>query len=143
MPELYLIRHARSTWNTEGRMQGWADMPLDDLGLIQAQAPAERLKSCSFEAIYSSPLARARQTAETVAAHHNLAVRLDERLKERNLGKWTGLTGTEAEQQYPGLRGSENWRVDGPPEGEGQAQLAARAAAAFADILTANTHGSV
>jgi 2,3-bisphosphoglycerate-dependent phosphoglycerate mutase len=143
MTDLYLIRHARSTWNTEGRMQGWADMPLDDLGLRQAQALAERLRNYSFDAIYSSPLARARQTAEAVAAYSNLVVVLDDRLKERDLGQWTGLTGSEAEQQFPGIRLSGEWRITGPPGGEGQAQLAARAAAAFSDILAAHPDGRV
>ena len=139
MTYLYLIRHARSTWNAEGRMQGWADPPLDELGRTQARALAERLKSEPITAVYSSPLARARETAEAIAAQHRLTVKYDDRLKERNLGDWTGLTGSEADDRSPELRSNgRDWRIDGPPGGETQAELTARAAAAFADILTAH-----
>ena len=138
MTYLYLIRHARSTWNAEGRMQGQADPPLDALGHRQAQALAEGLKTETIHAIYSSPLARARDTAEAIATSQGVSVIYDERLTERHLGKWTGLTGSEADEQYPELRaqtGREGWRVAGPPEGENLAQLTARATAAFAEIL--------
>ncbi len=138
MTTLYLIRHARSTWNAEGRMQGWADPPLDDVGYRQAQALAERLKDEAFHAIYSSPLARARQTAEAIAAYHNLPICFDERLRERNLGEWTGLTGSEADERFPDVQSNGDWRIDGPPGGESQTELTARAAAAFAAILAAH-----
>ena len=138
MTTLYLIRHARSTWNAERRMQGWADPPLDDVGQRQAQALAERLKDEAFHAIYSSPLARARQTAQAIAAYHNLPIHFDERLRERNLGEWTGLTGSEADERFPEVRSNGDWRIDGPSGGEGQAEVTARAAAAFADILAAH-----
>lgn len=144
MTTLFLIRHARSTWNAEERMQGWADPPLDELGMRQARALAERLRGETLNAVYSSPLARARQTAEAVAALHNLPVQFDERLKERNLGEWTGLTGSEAEERFPEhWSNGRDWRIDGPPGGEGQAGVTARAAAAFADILSANLYGRV
>ncbi len=140
MTHLTLIRHARSTWNALGRMQGQADPPLDEIGQQQARALGDYLKSETIHAIYSSPLARARETAEAIAKHHSLAVRRDERLMERNLGKWTGLTGSEADEQYPEIRanGRAAWHTAGPPGGESLAQLTARAAAAMADILAAH-----
>ena len=76
-------------------MQGQADPPLDELGREQARALADHLRHETFHAIYSSPLARARETAEIIAAPHGLPVRYDDRLKERHLGEWTGLTGDE------------------------------------------------
>jgi len=105
MTFLFLIRHARSTWNAEGRMQGQADPPLDDVGREQARALAERLRGEPFRAIYSSPQARARQTAEIAFARHNppVPITFDDRLKERDLGEWTGLTIAEVEARYGAL----------------------------------------
>jgi probable phosphoglycerate mutase len=135
MTLLTLIRHARSTWNAEGRMQGHADPPLDMVGRAQAQALAQRLKSETFHAIYSSPLARARETSEIIAALHNLPIIFDDRLMERDIGRWTGLTGDEAQERFP--EHYTDWRRLGPPGGENQAALMARAAAAFDDIVAA------
>src|SRR3990172_2717411 len=136
MTFLFLIRHARSTWNAEGRMQGQADPPLDDVGREQARALAERLRGEPFRAIYSSPQARARQTAEIAFARHNppAPITFDDRLKERDLGEGTGLT-------IAGVEGE--WRVKGPPGGEPRAALVARAAAVFAEIFTVHPGGPV
>ena len=142
MTLLYLIRHARSTWNAEGRMQGHADPPLDDLGREQARALAGRLAAETFHALYSSPLSRARETAEIVAAPHALLVRFDDRLKERNLGEWTGWKGSEVDE-WAAARPDYNWRLHGPPGGESRAEITARAAAAFADVLAAHPEQTV
>lgn len=142
MTVLYLIRHARSAWNAAGRMQGQADPPLDELGREQARALAAHLQPETFHAIYSSPLARARETAELIAAPHGLPIRFDDRLMERHLGEWTGLTGDEVNGRYP-ERADGNWRVVGPPGGENQTALIARAAAVFADILAAHPQDTV
>ena len=142
MTLLYLIRHARSTWNAEGRMQGQADLPLDGVGRQQAQALAARLQNETLHAIYSSPLARARETAEVVAALHGLPITFDDRLMERNLGRWTGLTGDEANEQFP-ERANSDWRVTGPPGGESHEALATRAVQAFDGIVAAHPDQAV
>jgi broad specificity phosphatase PhoE len=142
MTHLFLIRHARSTWNAEGRMQGQADPPLDEAGREQARALVAQLQPETFHAIYSSPLARARETAEIIAAPRGLAIRFDDRLKERHLGEWTGLTGDEVNERFPD-RVNGNWRVGGPPGGENNAALIARASAAFADIFAAHPEEAV
>lgn len=145
MPLLHLIRHARSTWNTEGRLQGQADPPLDDIGQAQVRALVEFLKAEPFQAVYSSPLQRARLTAEALAEARGLPVQFDARLMERNLGEWTGLSGEEARAQIAAFnetRGGD-WRVLGPPGGESEAALMARAAAALADIIAAHPEGHV
>lgn len=145
MTLLHLIRHARSTWNTEGRLQGQADPPLDDIGQQQVRALVEFLKDEPFQAVYSSPLTRARLTAEALAAARGLPVQFDARLMERHLGDWTGLNGDDARARIAAF--SENpggdWRVIGPPGGEGEAALMARAAAALADIIAAHPEGQV
>jgi len=136
MTLLYLIRHARTAWNDTGRMQGWADQPLDDHGRTQAQALARRLAAERFDAIYSSPLLRARATAEALAAPHGLAVRYDDRLRERHIGEWTGLTFAEARRLSPAA--GDDWRLAGAPGGETQAALAARVAAMLDQIIAAH-----
>jgi broad specificity phosphatase PhoE len=144
MTLLYLIRHARSTWNAEGRMQGRADPPLDEVGRAQAQALAEHLKGEPIQVVYSSPMARARETAEILVAIHSACppLKFDDRLMERHLGEWTGLTGDEARERFPEEIGR-NWRVDGPPGGESQTALAGRAAEAVGDILAAHPEETV
>ena len=138
MTHLYLIRHARSTWNAEGRVQGQANPPLDEAGRRQAQAVAARLRPESIDALYSSPLARARDTAEAIAALHRLTVQYDDRLMEWHMGEWSGLAGTDIEA-WRAAHPDRNYRVEGPPGGESRSALMARAAAVFADILAAHS----
>src|SRR3990172_1726506 len=99
MTLLYLIRHGRSTWNAEGRVQGQADAPLDDTGREQAQKLAQKLRDIGFEAFYSSPLSRASETAKIVAEPHDLPITLDERLMERSFGDWTGKLAAEVDEE--------------------------------------------
>lgn len=143
MTYLYLIRHAQSEWNALGKMQGHADPPLDELGLRQAQALGERFRSIELDAIYSSPLQRALATAQAIATFKQLTIQLDDRLKELNMGEWTGLTGDEANERFPGRGFSSNWRMQGPPGGETYPQLMGRAAAALAAIVAAQPGGRV
>lgn len=142
MTILYLIRHARSAWNAEGRWQGQADPILDDVGHAQAAALAHFLRREPLIAVYSSPQQRARQTAEVVAAEHGLAVRFDDRLKERDVGAWSGLTEAEVRARYP-EQFRPDWWVLGPPGGEGQAALQARTLAAWHEILAAHPEATV
>ena len=92
MTTLYLARHGETDWNRELRIQGSSDIELNDLGRRQAQALAQELEHVDLDAIYSSDLSRARQTAEAVAALHGLEIELDPRLRERSFGSWEGLT---------------------------------------------------
>lgn len=142
MTLLYLIRHARSTWNAEGRWQGHADPPLDEVGLKQAEALAEHLRGETFAAVYSSPLVRARQTAEYIARAQSLSVVLDDRLKERDVGAWSGLTEAEVKARFP-EHFKPDWWVSGPPGGEGQSALNARTLAAFRAIIAVHPDGAV
>ena len=143
MTQLYLIRHGRTAWNNADRLQGWADEPLDAVGQAQAAALAEHLRGTTFSAIYSSPLLRASQTAAAVARVHGLRVNLDPRLRERNVGEWTGLTIEQARAQAPEAFDAEDWRQAGAPGGDSQAALTERVAAAFEDILAAHPESLV
>jgi probable phosphoglycerate mutase len=139
MMQLLLIRHAQSTWNAQGRIQGWADPPLSETGLDQARKLAQRLVADghAVAAIYSSPLLRAWQTAEQLGQALGLSVQTDDRLKENDVGQLTGLTGMEVEQRFPewmaARRASLEWVQ--PPEGEGRDHFASRAVAVMSDIV--------
>ena len=88
---LWLIRHGESTWNAIGRVQGWADPPLSELGQWQAKRVAQRLASEQLTAIYSSTLQRAYQTAQRIAEISDLDVLSDPRLREHGMGEATGM----------------------------------------------------
>jgi broad specificity phosphatase PhoE len=108
---LFLIRHGETDWNNEGRMQGHRDIHLNAVGLKQAEQLAARLESSgAFAALYASPLARAKVTAEIIARRCSVSPVLDDRLKEQCQGEFEGLTDTEFEQRFPNrLRA---WRAD-------------------------------
>jgi broad specificity phosphatase PhoE len=95
---LLLVRHGETDWNAEGRLQGHTDRPLSDFGRRQAQQLAADLEGEGLEAIYSSDLARARQTAEIVGERLGLPVVLDPDLREKHWGTWEGLTPVERDR---------------------------------------------
>ena len=99
MTKLLLVRHGETDWNRDGRWQGGSDTRLNDVGREQARALAQQLDG-EIDVLYSSDLARARETAEIVAAKLGLEVRLDPRLRERGFGSWEGLTTTEIEERF-------------------------------------------
>jgi len=142
MTHLYLIRHGRSLWNAEGRIQGQADPPLDDLGRKQAHALAARLCSENLQMVYSSPLLRARETAEILCAAGGWPLKLDGRLKERHTGEWTGLSGSEVDARKA-ANPAYDWRGLGPPGGESPAALTARVAAGVDEIVAAHPEQKV
>jgi broad specificity phosphatase PhoE len=92
---LLLARHGETDWNASGRLQGHTDRPLNAYGRRQAAELAGRLGGDAIDAVYASDLARARETAEIVAAELGLTVVLEPGLRERNWGTWEGLTPEE------------------------------------------------
>ena len=98
---LYFVRHGRTQWNAEGRVQGGGN--LDEVGLAQVCALARRLASHQFEAVYASPLPRTRQTAAIVAGALGLPVRLHFLLRDLDYGETAGMLATELRAQYPDL----------------------------------------
>jgi 2,3-bisphosphoglycerate-dependent phosphoglycerate mutase len=95
---LLLVRHGETDWNAEGRLQGQTDRPLSDYGRRQAQRLAGELESEELVAIYSSDLARARETAEIVGERLGLPVELEPDLREKDWGTWEGLTAVERDR---------------------------------------------
>ena len=98
MTTLLLVRHGETDWNAEGRLQGHTDRPLTDYGRRQAQQLAEELEREEIDAIYSSDLARARETAQIVGERLALPVELDPELREKDWGTWEGLTAVERDR---------------------------------------------
>ena len=96
-----MARHGETDWNRESRFQGHADTTLNEAGRQQARALAERLRTEQIEAVYTSPLLRARETAEIVASVLGLPVEAVEGLQEVDVGTWSGLTRGEIEQRFP------------------------------------------
>src|SRR5689334_6096397 len=98
MTRLLLVRHGETDWNADGRLQGQTDRPLSDFGRSQAHQPADELAKEKLEAIYSSDLARARETAENVGEPVGLPVSLDPDLREKGWGTWEGLPAVERDR---------------------------------------------
>jgi broad specificity phosphatase PhoE len=99
--EILLARHGETDWNRESRFQGHADPPLNDGGREQAVELAEALAEVELAAVYSSPLRRAFETAEVVAARHGLPALPVEGLREVDVGSWQGLTRDDVERRCP------------------------------------------
>jgi alpha-ribazole phosphatase len=133
---LILIRHGETDWNRDGRWQGHADTSLNDRGREQARALAEELGSEVVAAVYSSDLSRASETAEIIAARLGLPVEVDARLREVDVGGWSGLTMAEIDARFP--EEVSRWRAEEPGHafdgGETYAKMSERVVAAVEEI---------
>jgi probable phosphoglycerate mutase len=137
---IYLVRHGESTYNVEGRLQGQSDAPeLSPLGWQHAEAVAATLGAHSIEAVYSSPLRRAIQTARRVGEVAKLPVVADDRLKEINIGIFEGSLAAEIADHFP--RETASWRSQDPdfriPGGESRRELMQRAESALRAVREA------
>jgi broad specificity phosphatase PhoE len=100
---LILARHGETDWNRDGIWQGHGDPPLNELGRRQAAELAERLADVEIDALYSSDLRRAYETAEIIARAKSLAITAEPELREIDIGAWSGLTRAEIEERFPGM----------------------------------------
>ena len=92
MTTLLITRHGETEWNREERYQGHADPPLNEKGRMQAEELAAKLDGEPIDAVYSSDLRRAAETAEIVGARLDLPVVHEPGLREIDVGSWQGLT---------------------------------------------------
>jgi len=138
-----LARHGETDWNRARRWQGHADRPLTARGRTQAADLAARLADIPLDAVYSSDLRRARETAEPVATTHGLELIQLPELREVDVGSWQGLTRDEAEARFPA--GFRRWREGGTgwDDGEGYGEMSARVLAAVARIADEHAGGRV
>ncbi len=98
---LYLLRHGQTDWNIKGRVQGWTDTIINDMGIEQARLAAQKLKKYDIETIYSSDLKRAKKTADIVSGYLDLPVHYTKRLREINFGKAEGVKKTDLIAKFP------------------------------------------
>ncbi len=89
--KIYVTRHGQTDYNAESRMQGRLDIPLNEKGKEQAKATREKVKDIKFDAVYSSPLIRAVETASIVGNISEDQIIKDERILEANFGKFEGV----------------------------------------------------
>ncbi len=97
----YLVRHGETAWNRDGRIQGHADVGLNEHGRQQMCALAKRLAGCDLAAVYASDLSRAVESAQILVESHSIPVETDPGLREFSYGEWEGLTLEEAEARNP------------------------------------------
>jgi len=141
MGEVLVIRHGETEWNRAEVFRGRSDVPLSEGGREQARLVAEVLKERPIEAVYSSPLSRARDTAQPLAEALGLDVVVDERLVDMSFGQWEGWERTRVEREQPEryelwLKEPERFRA---PGGESLAEVRARAWPAVQEL--AERHG--
>lgn len=131
------IRPGETDWNRSVRWQGWVASPLNEHGKRQAERLANYIRHIGMICLYTSDLKRAVQTADILAGKLGFSAIPDERLRERNIGEWQGLTIDEMRSWYPDqyqqlLTDAENYRV---PGGESRADVRKRMIASFNEIL--------
>ena len=121
LPRVYLLRHGETAWTLTAQHTGRTDLPLNEQGERQAREVGARLSALRFDRIVSSPLQRARRTAEL--AMPGASVEADDDLMEWDYGDYEGRSTADIEVERPG------WRLlrDGSPGGETLESVAARA----------------
>lgn len=149
MTEILLIRHGETAWNAKRRLQGHLDIPLNEEGERQAAALGRALREESLDAIFSSDLQRARQTAQAIAAPRGMQIQLDRGLRERCYGAFEGMLYGEISQRYPDAYKAWQARdIDARfPEGvhvaETLREFSQRVVAAITRIVMENTYRRV
>ena len=132
---LYVVRHGETQFNVEKRYAGQTDVPLNERGIEQAKELAKKLAEEPFDLIVTSPLQRARVTAEQICAYHKHIplIEMDE-FREVCVGVYEGLTGAEAQERYPDLWARKCTRQldDAPTGGETTRQVDIRVAKGLA-----------
>jgi probable phosphoglycerate mutase len=132
-----IARHGETDWNRSGILQGWFDVPINELGRQQAHVLADNLANSKFDAVWCSPLARARETAEIIASTLQLPPpNCHEGLKEKHFGAIQGIPKSELAELDPALL-EQILRRNPAAEfvgGEGMDEFVDRVLAAFDDI---------
>ena len=90
--KIYFVRHGKTEWNKLKKMQGSADIPLNEEGIEQAYKTKELISNIEFDCAICSPLTRTRQTLDIILDDKKIPVIYDERIVERNYGEFEGTT---------------------------------------------------
>lgn len=146
MTKLYIVRHGQTDENIKNACIGRSDVPLNGIGVSQARKLADKFSDVNFEAVYTSPLVRAVNTAAPIAAmHRNLNLIMNYGLIERDFGEWEGMTRDEIRQKRPNAfrRESDLWFYETPPGGESIEELYKRCADSADKIIAQHEGGEV
>jgi alpha-ribazole phosphatase len=145
--KLFLIRHGQTAWNIARRYQGHSDVPLNETGQKQAKALSDRFSTQHIDAIYSSDLSRATETASAILqkSGYNPDLHPDARLREVNFGDWEGMTYNEIKEKYPKalLERENDIYKSAPPNGETLEQLTMRVQSLLAELLAKHENQTV
>jgi probable phosphoglycerate mutase len=131
---LILARHGETDWNRDGIWQGHGDPPLNDVGRRQAADLARRLEDVELDALYSSDLRRAYETAEIIGRAKGVEITADPDLREMDVGSWSGLTPEEIATRFPDMASH---------DGEPRNAFDTRAVGALTRIAGAHRGGQV
>jgi broad specificity phosphatase PhoE len=134
---ILLVRHGETDWNLEGRVQGQTDRPLNETGRRQATELAAALADEPVDAVYSSDLVRAHETARIIAERKGLGVTVIPELREKDFGTWEGLSDHEVLLRFPEARGRP-WG-----DGESNDDVARRVIGALRRIADSHPGGRV
>ena len=145
MAEIILVRHGETQWNRETIFRGRADVPLSERGQEQARLLAAALAGWPVAAVYTSPLSRARETAQPIAEALGLLVVVDAGLVDMSFGAWEGRSLAEVQQKWPELY--DTWQKAPQhfqaPGGESLSQVLVRAWPVAEEIAASHKDGTV
>lgn len=145
MTEIYLIRHGQTAWNREEIFRGRTDVPLDETGRKQAELAGFYFKEVKIDAIYSSPLSRAWQTAEKIAELHGLQVQPLQGIIDMSFGEWEGHPHQEVKRMDPETY--RLWREEPHlaklPGGETLDDVRERAMGALEEVVRVHPEGTI
>ena len=137
MTSVYLIRHGQTAWNKEEIFRGRTDVPLNEIGLREAELAGEYLKDKEIHVIYSSPLSRAWETAQKIAQFHNLEVQPLNGIIDMSFGRWEGHPHQEIQKNDREIY--RQWREEPHkvrlPGGEGLEDVRVRSMAALEEVI--------
>jgi len=138
MAELILARHGETVWNVEKIYRGRTDVNLDEVGIKQAELLGKYLSIWELEAIYSSPLRRAIDTATIIARYQKIGTHIAEGLVDFDYGEWQSLPEQEAKRLYPTLHNEwhNNPHKVEMPGGESLEDVRRRAIEVVNDVLS-------
>jgi broad specificity phosphatase PhoE len=145
MVKLILARHGETVWNVEKIYRGRTDVNLDEVGIRQAELLGKYLNNWELEAIYSSPLKRALDTANIIACYQKISVHVAEGLIDFDYGEWQSLPEQEAKRLYPSLHNEwhNNPHKVKMPGGESLEAVRGRAIEVVHDVLSKYQGGVV
>lgn len=145
MTEILLVRHGQTDWNLERRIQGHTDIPLNAEGIAQSLALAERMQAERYDAVFSSDLTRAAQTAQIISERLSVPLIFDPRLREVNHGQWEGMLIDEVRRTFGSAY--QAFRDDKPgaraPGGESLREAIERIKAAVDDAARQHSAGRI